>query len=101
MRPHSARFRNGGEAGRLAVQLVHQCKERRGGKVQPVPATKEFLIERRHDDDTHYSAALSRPYTRSGVIGSSCIRTPVAAVTELPTAASGGTIGTSPTPLTP
>ncbi len=36
-----------------------------------------------------------------GEIGRSCMRTPIASQTALATAASGGTIGTSPTPLTP
>ena len=46
-------------------------------------------------------AASSAADRRGGDIGRSVMRTPVARATALPMAASGGTIGTSPTPRTP
>jgi len=54
-----------------------------------------------------YSAAIlggvasSASDRRGGDIGRSTMRTPVARAMALPTAAVGGTIGTSPTPRTP
>ena len=47
------------------------------------------------------AAASSAADRRGGDIGRSVMRTPVARAMALPTAASGGTIGTSPTPRTP
>jgi hypothetical protein len=46
-------------------------------------------------------AASSASLMRGGDIGRSVMRTPMARETALPTAAIGGTIGTSPTPRTP
>ena len=46
-------------------------------------------------------AAINPASTRGGDSGSSVKRTPVASRMALATAASGGTIGTSPTPRTP
>jgi hypothetical protein len=47
------------------------------------------------------AAASSASLNRGGDIGRSVMRTPVARAIALPTAAVGGTIGTSPTPRTP
>ena len=53
------------------------------------------------EDEQPAQPPFSAPHTRSGVIGSSRIRNPVAAAMAFATAAGTPTTGGSPTPLAP
>ena len=69
-----------------------------------MPRQTARQVNRRHDDQTGTGTAAAASIassTRGGDSGNSVKRMPVAPRIAFATAASGGTIGTSPTPRTP
>lgn len=75
-----------------AARVDRQIDDAAGGRP---PAARQV------NDRRQSPPAISPSSTRGGESGNSVNRTPVASRIALATAASGGTIGTSPTPRTP
>ena len=87
------------ETRKPVVELVDQAAHRGRGHIDLVQARGETLAVPAREDHMRqrgYPAlASSAALIFGGDSGKSVIRTPIAALTALPTAASGGTLGTS------
>jgi len=99
---HGHLFELGLNARESALEGGSQLQDARRVDGDLAPPTGVSVQSMRQVHDRHAQPAATSPSsTRGGDNGSRVNRTPVTACIALATAASGGTIGTSPTPRTP
>jgi hypothetical protein len=96
-----------GRARTVPGQMARDTPLRRSLRsLRPWPATgparhKPMALQSAEGQQPPQPPPFSAPHTRSGVIGSSRMRKPVAAAMAFATAAGTPTTGGSPTPLAP